>query len=312
MTDQINHDTDEGAPTEPLLPGTPETLAVPAAVEATTKPKKKGKLGILGWMCVAWLALMVVCAAGANLLPIESPADIDFSADVLATPGTENHPLGTDEVGRDILARLVFGARVSLVVGFGVALVGGTIGTAIGIVSGFLGGTVDLVLMGLVGILLAFPALILLIAVAAFLQPTLPTITLAISVIAVPAFARIARATTLTFAQREFVTAARALGAKRSRILVREILPNVLYPVVAFALLVVAIAIVAEGGLAFLSLSVQGQASWGGMINGGRGDLNTAPHVSLIPALVMFLTVLSVNFLGDKFRTAFDVKDAGL
>ena len=130
----------------------------------------------------------------------------------------------------------------------------------------------------------------------------------------IPAFARIARATTLTFSRREFVLAAEAAGATRRRILVREILPNVVLPLLAFGLLVVGIAIVAEGSLAFLGLTSQETISWGGMINGGRRALQqeNIAHTTMIPAAVMFLTVLAVNFLGDRFRAAFDVKDAAL
>jgi len=188
------------------------------------------------------------------------------------------------------------------------------VGGSIGLVAGFLRGRAETILMSVVDIFLAFPALILLIAIVAFLGADLKNVVLGISLVSIPAFARIARATTLTFSRREFVLAAEAAGASRWRILVREILPNVILPLLAFGLLVVAIAIVAEGSLAFLGLTSQETISWGGMINGGRRALQqeNVAHTSMIPAAMMFVTVLAVNFLGDRFRAAFDVKDAAL
>lgn len=273
------------------------------------------KLGLTGCLCAAWLLLIAVAAALAPWLPLDDPDVTDFS--VLKNnsgPGTPGHLLGTDQNGFDILSRLVWGGRVSLVVAVGVLAIGMTVGGTIGLVAGFVRGRTEAILMALVDILLAFPALILLIAIVAFLGADLVNVVIGISLVSIPAFARIARATTLTFAQREFVLAARAAGATNRRILVREILPNVFLPLLAFGLLVVAIAIVAEGSLAFLGLTSQETISWGGMINGGRRALqqDDIAHTSLIPAVVLFLTVLSVNFLGDRFRAAFDVRDAAL
>jgi peptide/nickel transport system permease protein len=258
---------------------------------------------------------VTIGAALAPWLPLDDPDVTDFA--VLrnnAGPGTSGHLLGTDENGFDILSRLVWGGRVSLIVAFGVLAIGMTVGGSIGLVAGFARGRVESVLMGIVDILLAFPGLILLIAIVAFLGADLVNVVIGISLVSIPAFARIARATTLTFSQREFVLAARASGATSRRILAREILPNVFLPLLAFGLLVVAIAIVAEGSLAFLGLTSQETISWGGMINGGRRALqqDDIAHTSLLPAFVLFLTVLSVNFLGDRFRSAFDVRDAAL
>jgi peptide/nickel transport system permease protein len=273
------------------------------------------RLGFTGALAAAWLLLISVSAVLAPWLPLDDPDVTDFS--VLqnnASPGTGGHLLGTDQNGFDILSRIVWGGRVSLVVAFGVLAIGMTVGGAIGLVAGYVRGRTESILMSIVDILLAFPALILLIAIVAFLGADLVNVVLGISLVSIPAFARIARATTLTFSQREFVLAARASGATDRRILVREILPNVFLPLLAFGLLVVAIAIVAEGSLSFLGLTSQETISWGGMINGGRKALqqDDIAHTSLIPAFVLFLTVLAVNFLGDRFRTAFDVRDAAL
>ncbi len=284
------------------------TLAAPPA-------RSRRGAGLATWLCGGWLTLVALGAVLAPWLPLDDPDVTDFSVlENNASPGTGGHLLGTDQNGFDILSRLVWGGRVSLIVAIGVLVIGMTVGGAIGMVAGYVRGRVETVLMGIVDILLAFPALILLIAIVAFMGADLPNVVAGISLVSIPAFARIARATTLTFASRDFVLAARAAGATDRRILVREVLPNVVLPLFAFGLLVVAIAIVAEGSLAFLGLTSQDTISWGGMINGGRRALQQEDiaHTSLIPAFVMFATVLSVNFLGDRLRDAYDVREAVL
>lgn len=290
-------------------------LATPdAPVTAPGKKRRGGKLGIAGWICMVWLLVVTASALLAPWLPIDEPDKTDFFVDNSSPPGTGGHLLGTDQNGFDIFSRLIWGGRVSLVVAVGVLLIGMSVGGLIGLLAGFFRGRTETLLMATVDIFLAFPGLILLIAIVAFLGADLKNVVIGISLVSIPAFARIARATTLTFSQREFVLAARATGASNGRILVREILPNVLLPLLAFGLLVVAIAIVAEGSLAFLGLTSQETISWGGMINGGRRPLQQqdVAHVAMIPAFMMFLTVLSVNFLGDRFRAVFDVKDSAI
>jgi len=294
------------------------TSAEPTPADAASatpgRTRRKGTLGIVGWLCVAWLGLVAVAALLAPFLPLDDPNATDFFVDNNSSPGTGGHLLGTDNNGFDILSRLIWGGRVSLIVAVGVLAVGMVVGGGIGLLAGFYRGKLESILMAIVDITLAFPSLLLLIAIVAFLGSDLKNVVLGISLVSIPAFARIARATTLTFGQREFVLAARAAGASNRRILVREILPNVVLPVLAFGLLVVAIAIVAEGSLAFLGLTSLDTVSWGGMINGGRTPLQRdgIAHVALFPTAVMFLTVLSVNYLGDRFRAAFDIKDAAL
>ncbi|MGH9085980.1 MAG: ABC transporter permease [Acidimicrobiales bacterium] len=293
-------------------------VATPAALSVEEgsgrRRRRGGVLGVAGWMSVVWLVAVSVSAVLAPWLPLDDPDRADFFVDANSTPGTGGHLLGTEQNGFDIFSRLIWGGRVSLVVAFGVLAIGMVVGGTIGLVAGFVRGRVETILMAVVDIFLAFPALILLIAIVAFVGADLENIVLGISLVTIPAFARIARATTLTFSRREFVTAAEAAGASRFRILVREVLPNVILPLLAFGLLVVAIAIVAEGSLAFLGLTSQETISWGGMINGGRRALQqeNIAHTSMLPAVMMFLTVLAVNLLGDRFRAAFDVKDAAL
>ena len=292
----------------------PDVVTPPPDEAADKPPRRKSRLGVAGWLAALWLLAVFAGALLAPVLPLDDPQITDFFVDNNSSPGTGGHLLGTDENGYDIFSRLVWGGRVSLVVAFGVLLLGMTVGGLVGIIAGYFRGRLETLLMAVVDIFLAFPSLILLIAIVAFLGADLKNVVIGISLVSIPAFARIARATTLTFSQREFVVAARAAGAGHGRILVREILPNVILPLLAFGLLVVAIAIVAEGSLAFLGLTSSETVSWGGMINGGRRPLQEEDiaHVAIIPSIVMFLTVLSVNFLGDRFRAAFDVKDAAL
>ena len=286
----------------------------------SVKPRKRSRFGVLGLggvLSAAWLVMVSGAAILAPWLPIKDPDRIDFAnLNQLPNkpPGTPGFILGTEQNSFDILSRLIWGGRVSLIVAFGVLAIGMVVGGGIGLVAGFLRGRVETVLMSIVDVFLAFPALILLIAIVAFLGADLKNVVIGISLVSIPAFARIARATTLTFSRREFVLAAEAAGATKPRILVREILPNVVLPLLAFGLLVVGIAIVAEGSLAFLGLTSQETISWGGMINGGKRALQqeNIAHTSMIPAFVMFLTVLSVNMLGDRFRAAFDVRETTL
>jgi peptide/nickel transport system permease protein len=266
------------------------------------------------WLPAAWITLVALAALLANVLPLKDPLRTDY-ANIAVGPGTGGHLLGTDEIGRDILARLVFGARVSLTVGIVAVVVGMVIGGLIGLVAGYYRGRVETLLMGLVDVMLAFPALVLVIAITVFLGQSLRNVTVAVAAVAIPAFARVTRGATLSCAQRDYVTAARGMGATNRRVLFRDVVPNVLLPVAAFALVVVGVAIIAEGGLAFLGLSVPPpHPSWGSMIYGAKNKLadGSAPFISLIPAGVMFLTVLSFNLVGDHLRTILNVREGSL
>ncbi|HET8930462.1 MAG TPA: ABC transporter permease, partial [Acidimicrobiales bacterium] len=223
------------------------------------------------------------------------------------------HWLGTDSAGRDTFSRIVKGAQVALLVGVVAVGVGMLLGTLIGMIAGYFRGAIEGVMMTVVDIALAFPALILAIAIVAFRGQSLFNVCLAIAIVATPGFARLARSATLTYSEREFVMAARVMGASHRRIIFRELLPNVALPIIAFYLLAVAIAIVAEGGLAFLGLSVPPPSpSWGTMIQDGYNVVNDSPFVVMVPSMVMFVTVLAFNFVGDRFRERFDVKEAAL
>jgi peptide/nickel transport system permease protein len=273
----------------------------------------KKRLGWVFWVSIGWVGLIVLLAILAPILPIDDYKTT--SADIRQPPSPE-HWFGTDTLGRDIFSRVIWGARVSLTVGVASVLFGLLIGGTIGVVAGFFKGKVEGFLMWAMDVLLAFPALLLALAIVAFRGPEnrdLSTVIFAIGIVAIPPIARLVRAATLVHSQREYVTASRALGTGNGRIIWKEILPNVMLPVLSFSIIGVAVAIVAEGGLAFLGLSVEPPTpTWGGMINDGRQALQTEPYISLIPCAVMFVTVLALNLAGDRVREYLDVKEGGL
>ena len=292
----------------------PEALPDPtvAAVDAvvTAGPKEEGVKrgwGPFFWVSLAWVAAMILLAILAKLLPLPDP---NLPGSAANLPLSIHHLLGTDELGRDELARIIFGARVSLTVGFASIAIGLAFGGLIGLVAGYYRGRTDRVLMAVVDVMLAFPPLVFTLALIAFLGQSLFNVTIAIAVISIAPIARIVRASTLTFAERDFVVAARTLGAKDRRIILREILPNVAIPIGAFSFIAIALAIVGEGALAFLGQSVKAPtATWGGMISQGRNFLQDNPQLSLIPSAFMFITVLALNFVGDRIRSLFDVRE---
>jgi peptide/nickel transport system permease protein len=283
------------------------------------------KLGAAFWLPVLWLLFAFGCALSASWWPLPPLDQVDWGNQA-AFPGAESlislskesvgrfiHLLGTDSVGRDILTRLLFGARVSLTIGICSALIGMIIGGGLGMLAGYYRGRLEALIIGIMDAILAFPGLVLLLVVTYLVGASLFNITLALGFLVIPAFCRVSRANTLRFAELEFVQAARAAGTRDRFIIVREILPNVLIPLSVYALLVVAFLIIIEGGLGFLGLSVPAPTpSWGGMIAEGYGVLQEAPHVSLIPMLAMFLTILSFNLLGDRLRSLTDVRESRL
>ena len=274
-------------------------------------PAKKKRPKVFYYLALSWLIVVVFCAVFANLLPVKDP-NLQNIVNRLEPPGPGGI-LGSDDLGRDILARLVFGARVSLIVSVTAVVIGSVVGGTIGLTAGFFRGWYERTVMSLVDVILAFPALVLLLALVAFVGQSLSTIALVVGFLAIPSYTRVARATTLSVSQREYVLAARAMGATNTRILFRELLPNVALPVVAFGLVALGLVIVAEGSLAFLGLSVKfPTATWGSMIAAGKIHIRNAPHLALIPSLAMFLTVLSLNYVGDQLRSRFDVRGSAL
>jgi peptide/nickel transport system permease protein len=278
---------------------------------AVSPVRKRRRVGGLLWAAVIWLVVLTLMAIFADVLPFGSPTDMDM-LERRAGPSAE-HWLGTDNLGRDMLARLVYGARISLTVGFLAPLIGLLIGGTLGMLAGYFKGRLEQGLVSTADVLLAFPPLVLALAITAYLGQSITNITITIGILSIPPFLRVARATTLAIAPREFITAARALGATDARILLRELLPNAFLPTLAFFLLAVAVTIVVEGALSFLGLGVPPPApSWGSMIGEGRESLESAPFIAFLPSLAMFLTVLSFNLIGDKLRAMTDPRQSAL
>jgi len=275
---------------------------------------KKGGLGLIFWVCAAWVALMILLAVLASVLPLKAPNFQNYSA---VNQGPTFHDLlGTDDLGRDLLSRVIFGSRVSLVIGFAPVAVALVVGGVTGLLAGYRGGSADNVLNALSFVLLAFPALLAIMVVELFWEPvSLFKLTVIFSFVASPLLFRVMRATTLSFASREFVVAARATGAKTARILLRELLPNVLPAAVSFALIGVAITIVLEGSLAFLGLSIGlPTSSLGNIINDGvnNNNLNANPFIALWPSLYIFLLLTALNLMADRLRSFFDIREVKL
>lgn len=253
------------------------------------------------------LLVLVVVALFAPYISPYDPTAIRL-AEGLSGPSI-THPLGQDKLGRDILSRIIYGARISLYVGVATVMLSALVGTVVGAVSGYAGGVVDEVVMRLIDILLAFPGILLAVAVMAILGPSLNNIVIALTVLGWVGYARLVRGQVLALREFEFVQAARALGADARRIITRHLVPNVLGPVIVQATFGMAGAIVAEAGLSFLGLGTQPPTpSWGSMLNDGREFLLTTPHLTTFPGLAIMTVVLGLNFLGDGLRDILDPK----
>lgn len=220
------------------------------------------------------------------------------------------HPFGTDSLGRDVLARTIYGTKVSVQVAVTAVLVAAAIGTPLGILAGYLGGTVETILMRGVDVLLGFPALVLAIGLVAALGFSLTNVIIALGIVYVPQFARIARSTALSVSTEEYVDAAKAMGYSTPHIVLREVLPNCISPLLVQASLLMAFAIIAEASLSFLGLGVQPpNPTWGQMVSDGSGYLTSAPWISLFPGAAIFVTVLGFNLVGDGLRDALDPRE---
>jgi peptide/nickel transport system permease protein len=258
----------------------------------------------------ALAGLIVVCilVLSAIFAPWLAPHDpYQISLDNRLQPPGGAHILGTDELGRDILSRLFYGARVSLWVGIVTVAASGLIGVSGGVVAGYLGGYWDAVIMRIVDVFLAFPVILLAIAIVAVRGPGLNNVLIALALVYWTAYARVARSVVLTLREEEYTWAARTLGASPLRIMVRHLLPNAIAPLVVLASLGMGNAILAEAALSFLGLGIQPpEASWGSMLNFGMQFLRDASFLSTMPGLAIFVTVLGFNLLGDGLRDALD------
>lgn len=252
----------------------------------------------------ALVALLVIVALLAPVMAPHPPLRQNLANDLIAH--SADHWLGTDKLGRDILSRTIYGARISLAVGFATVALSLCIGVIVGSLAGYLGGWVDLLLMRLVDILLAFPGLLLAIAFTAVLGPGLDHVVLALCLIGWTGYARLVRGEIIALREREFIQAARALGGSPQRVITRHLLPNLIAPLLIQATFGLAAAIIAEGSLSFLGLGVEPPTpSWGSMLNDGRQFLLVAPHLTTYPGLAIMITVLALNLVGDGLQEHF-------
>ena len=267
---------------------------------------KKNKMAMIG---LAMVVFMVVLAIFADFLFDYNDVVIKQNTAIRLQGPSAEHWFGTDEFGRDILARLVHGARISLMVGVVAVAISLAIGGTLGAISGFFGGRVDMIISRAMDILLAVPSLLLSITIVSALGPSILNLMIAIAVSSVPGYARIVRSSVMTVRDNEFVEAAKAIGANNAQIIASHIIPNCMAPIIVQVSLKVASAILSTSGLSFLGLGVKAPTpEWGSMLSGGRAYLRQAMHLTLFPGLCIMLTILSLNLLGDGLRDALDPK----
>jgi peptide/nickel transport system permease protein len=260
-------------------------------------------------MAMAGIIFLLLVALVSVLAPVLAPRDPIKTnlAQRLVPIGTPGYLLGADELGRDILSRLIWGGRISLLIGFSAVMVAMMLGVMIGLLAGYFGGWVDSLIMRLIDILMAFPAILLAITIVASLGPGLRNAMLAVAIVGIPYYARIVRGNVLSLREQEFIQAARVIGAPNVRIILRHVFPNTLAPLIVAATLDVGWFIMAAAGLSFLGLGAQPPtAEWGVMLSTGRQFIRNAPHLSILPGTAIFLVVLALNFLGDGLRDALD------
>jgi peptide/nickel transport system permease protein len=280
------------------------------AERAIPMNKKKIKALATNFAFTAGLLLTVILVVMALAAPLLAPFDpsVQDTARRLEPP-SHQHLLGLDDLGRDVLSRIIFGARVSLRVGFSVVILASLIGVTLGSMAGYFGGLIDTIIMRVTDILLAFPGILLAIALVAVLGPSLNNVILALATIGWVGYARLARGQVLKVREMEYVTAAKALGARAPRVIVLHVLPNVINPVIVMATLGLAGAILSEAALSFLGLGVQPPTpSWGAMLTSGRRYLGLANHLAIFPGIAIMLAVMGLNFLGDGLIDALDPK----
>jgi peptide/nickel transport system permease protein len=269
------------------------------------EPGPKVRRRIARLLALAWLALVAVLALIIPLLPAPKPG---VSVGKIAASPFGHYLLGTDQLGRDIFSRVCWGARISIEVAGLSTVIAFVVGVGLGLLAGYFRGFLETVIGGIADLSLAFPGLVLLLVLTSIRGASAHILIIALAILLTPTFVRLGRANTLAFMQREFVLAARSLGARHRRIMLREVLPNVLPSVSVYALTAAASVFVVEGSLSFLGLGIPPPTpSWGSMIAGGQQELlQHHPHMVLVPSVVLFLTVLSLNVLGNSRQDAGD------
>lgn len=288
-----------------------------STAEAPVTPKKqksensimrrllKNRLAFVGMIIIC---LMIISALFAPLIATHDPLKMDL-VNTLTEPGVNGHLLGTDNYGRDLFSRIVYGAQISLVVGVFAVGLGGILGTVLGLLAGYYGGRIDAIIMRTMDGLFAFPSILLSIALMTVFGSGLFNVILAIGIANIPGFARIVRGQVLSVKEEEYIEVTRSLGANNSRIIFHHILPNCMAPIIVYATMNVAGAIISEAALSFLGLGVEPPtASWGSILKDGKDFLVLSPHMATYSGLAILLSVLGFNLFGDGLRDALDPK----
>lgn len=279
---------------------------------------RRRRVDLLLWLCLLWIAVLGVSAVLAPWLPLPEGrnASIALSEPTFVEPFKYgDHPLGTNNAGLDMLTRAIFGARTSMAISLTAISIGVTVGGLIGVVAGFYRKGVDRTIGIFTNAVLAVPPLILLIALASILDPGIRNMAFALALLTIPGMVRIARASAISFSQREFVLAARGMGASRARIMLRELVPNVAPPLFSMAVVTISALIVAEASLSFLGLGIpQPEPTWGNMISEAQAGntMENHPFILLVPGFFLFMTVFSFNLLGEKAQQRWDPRSAKL
>lgn len=264
----------------------------------------KNKKAVVGLWMVTFFTIIAIIA------PWITPYDpfAQNMQQMLESPSF-SHPFGTDEFGRDILSRIMYGARISLVVGVVSVIIAVIFGVALGTIAGYFGGILDTIIMRIMDVFLAFPSFLLAMAIVSVLGPGMANVMIAIGIFSIPTFARISRSEVISIKNEEFIEAARAIGARDTLIIFKHLIPNSISPIIVLSTLRIATAIITAAGLSFLGMGAQPPTpEWGAMLNSGREYLRVAPHVSTIPGIAIMFMVLGFNMLGDGLRDALDPK----
>lgn len=291
-----------------LLAEAREGISAPTTSVGGFRRSRRARIAF--WLAVGWMGLVIFAAIFANVLPLPNPNK------VLVGPidqGPSWHFwFGTDQIGHDIFSQVVYGARISMIIGSTSVVVGILIGGSLGVIAGFYRGIVDVLVVWVTDVLLTLPGLVLALTLVAFLGQSLFNVVLAIDLLSIPAYARIARATSFAVSQREFVLAQMAIGSRPRRILVRDVMPLVALPIASYAAIGASVAILAEGALAFLGLSAPNSLSWGGLIAAGQQELSICPQLVFAPMIIFFLTIVALNFIGQRAGERLDPRQSSI
>lgn len=295
-----------------------EQAADEAAEVEAEEGFRRRRLGVGFWISVVWLVVIVAAAALADLLPLKNP-DSTFAGVSRQGPSAA-HWFGADNIGKDVFSRTIFGARRSLAVAAGSTLIGVSVGGTLGLIAGYYRKGIDTATSALFNVILSIPALVFLLTLISFLAPPGEAspraqtfwVVIGLSILVVPSVARVTRAQTLVWSDRDFVLASRTLGARNKRIMLREILPNILPALASFALLGLSVLMLVEAALAFFGVGDVTGVSWGLMIQNGRSQLERSPHMVLFPAVFMSMTIFALNFVSDGLRGRFDVREGAI